>query len=169
MRFFIKKEDLYDALVEVHRETGHDGRNKVVPALAAKYVNVSQDTVALFMKLCGVCLTKKAQKKGVVLEPNVHCQMNSRCQVDLIDEQSKPDGNFEHVPVYQDHLTKFCTLRALTGKTAAAAVNEVLDIFSLFEAPCIPQSDNGREFANQLVTGLREQWPPALKAIPYEI
>lgn len=43
---------------------------------------------------------------------------NSRCQIDLIDFQSQPDSGFKFICVYQDHMTKFCILRALKCKWA---------------------------------------------------
>ena len=47
---------------------------------------------------------------------------------------------------YQDHLTKFALLRPITSKLAAEVGFQLLDIFLLFGAPHILQSDNGREF-----------------------
>lgn len=35
----------------------------------------------------------------------------------------------------------------------------MLDIFLLFGAPCILQSDNGREFCNKLIDDLKVTWP----------
>jgi hypothetical protein len=46
---------------------------------------------------------------------------------------------------YEDHLTKFAVLRPLTSKLAAEVGFQLLDIFLLFGAPHILQSDNGRE------------------------
>ena len=60
--------------------------------------------------------------------------------------------------VYQDHLTKFVILRALKTKTAAEVAYNLIDIFTLFGAPSILQSDNGREFANKIVEDLKLLW-----------
>ncbi len=38
-------------------------------------------------------------------------------QVDLIDMQSEPNGEFKHILNYQDHLTKFVFLKPLKTKT----------------------------------------------------
>ena len=70
-------------------------------------------------------------------------KMNSRAQVELIDIQSQPEGDFKWIVVYQDHLTKFVQLRPLTSKHAPVSY-QLLDTFSIFEAPSILQSDNGR-------------------------
>ncbi|XP_060855206.1 KRAB-A domain-containing protein 2-like [Metopolophium dirhodum] len=84
---------------------------------------------------------------------------NSRCQIDLIDFQSQPDRDLKFICVYQDHLTKFCILKPLTSKRAEQVACVLLDIFCLFGAPASLQSDNGREFCNELINSLREMWP----------
>ncbi|XP_045456891.1 uncharacterized protein LOC123666917 [Melitaea cinxia] len=80
--------------------------------------------------------------------------MNSRCQVYMIDFQTQPDGNFKFIMVYQDHLTKFVLLRALQCKRAAEVAYHLNDIFLTIGAPCILQSDNGREFVNNVISEL---------------
>ncbi|XP_055928730.1 KRAB-A domain-containing protein 2-like [Argiope bruennichi] len=83
--------------------------------------------------------------------------MNSCCQVDLIDMQSQADNEF--IMVYQDHLTKFVLLQPLQSKRAEEVALQVLDIFLIFGAPCILQSDNGREFVNSVIEQLHTNWP----------
>lgn len=92
------------------------------------------------------------------MKPMVFSTMNERCQVDLVDMQSNPDGAFKFIMVYQDHLTKFSILRPLRTKTAVEVAKEVLDIFCIFGAPSIMQSDNGREFVNSVIEELVDMW-----------
>jgi transposase InsO family protein len=92
---------------------------------------------------------KKTQKKRIVVKPILHNEMNSRCQVDLIDMQSNPDPDIKFILVYQDHLTKFVLLRSLHNKRADEVAYHLLDIFTTFGAPNILHSDNGREFCNK--------------------
>lgn len=73
--------------------------------------------------------------------------MNVRTQIDLIDFQSMPDGEYKYVLVYQDHGIKFCQLRPLKEKTHKAVATELIGIFSIFGPPSILQADNGREFS----------------------
>ena len=69
----------------------------------------------------------------------------------MIDYQSNPDGVFKFVMNYQDHLTKFVRLRPLTTKSAKEVALVLLEIFcDNGGAPHILQSDNGREFVNQV-------------------
>nr|CAH7739411.1 unnamed protein product [Callosobruchus chinensis] len=72
----------------------------------------------------------------------VFSEMNSRCQVDLID-----------------HLTKFVQLRPLISKKADEVAKHLIEIFCIFGAPSILQSDNGREFVNAVINELKTMWP----------
>ena len=84
----------------------------------------------------------------------------SRGQVDLIDMQSQPDGDFKFILNYQDHFSKFCVLRPLKFKTASAVAEILVEIFSLMGPPTILQSDNGREFKNQEIKNeVLKMWP----------
>ena len=68
-------------------------------------------------------------------------------QVDLIDMQSFPSGEFKYVLVYQDHGAKFCVLAALKKRTVREVVLQLLSIFATLGPPKLLQTDNGGEFA----------------------
>lgn len=102
---------------------------------------------------------QKSEKKGIVTNPMIFSELNSRCQIDLIDYQSQADGEYKFVLVYQDHLTKFCILKPLKTKRAEEVAHCLLDIFTLFGAPSVLQSDNGREFRNQTINSIKTMWP----------
>jgi hypothetical protein len=57
--------------------------------------------------------------------------------------------------VYQDHLTKFCNIRALTSKHVSEVAFNLIEVFTLFGAPHILQSDNGREFTALVISELK--------------
>ena len=84
----------------------------------------------------------------------IFSKMNSRAQVYLIDMQSQPDRDLKWIPVYQDHLTRFVQLRPVMPKRASEIAYQLLDIFSIFGAHSILQSDNGRKFVNSVITEL---------------
>jgi len=73
--------------------------------------------------------------------------------------QSEPDGYYRFIMNYQDHLTKFTILRPLKSKTAEEVAYQLMNIFCMFGAPFILQSDNGREFANKIIQNLADMWP----------
>ncbi|XP_053309752.1 KRAB-A domain-containing protein 2-like [Spea bombifrons] len=127
--------------------------------LQVKYKNITYEVVMLYLNLCKQCQMKhSAPKKGIVVKPMVSSELNSRCQVDLIDLQSNSDGEYKFIMVYQDHLTKFVQLRPLKTKRAEEVAHHVLSIFLTFGAPAILQSDNGREFSNQVISELCAMW-----------
>ena len=126
---------------------------------AFNYKNVTVESIVTYLRLCEPCQKKqKTLKKGVVVKPILHSEMNSRCQIDLIDMQANPDNKSKFILVYQDHLTKFVLLRALSSKRADEVAFHLLDIFTTFGAPNILHSDNGREFCNQVIQSLCGMW-----------
>lgn len=125
-----------------------------------KYCNVTRTAIQIYLSLCEQCQgKKKIRKKGLVVAPILSDHMNSRCQVDLIDMQSEPDRDYRFILNYQDHLTKFTILKPLKSKTAEEVAYVVVDIFCMFGAPFILQSDNGREFSNRIIEELKDLWP----------
>ncbi|XP_068237121.1 KRAB-A domain-containing protein 2-like [Palaemon carinicauda] len=88
--------------------------------------------------------------------------MNSRAQVDLIDMQSQPDGNYRFIFNYQDHLTKMICLRALQTKTAKEVIKEVLAMWAecklVHGKPRYSQSQGSVERANRDVEAILACW-----------
>ena len=157
---YLSHSQLFDAIRAEHLITGHGARDIMHQKTKAKYANVTKDQLQLFTDLCEDCqLKKKKVRKSLVVKPIVSYDFNNRCQVDLIDMQAQPDGEFKFILNYQDHLTKFVNLRALTYKKADLVADELVEIFCIFGAPQILQSDNGREFANSVVTAVVKKWP----------
>jgi len=73
--------------------------------------------------------------------------------------QSQVYDEFKRILHYQDHLTKFCYLRALKMKQALGVARALVDIFCIQGAPLLLQSDNGKEFVAQVITQLEVLWP----------
>ncbi|GFU78145.1 KRAB-A domain-containing protein 2 [Trichonephila clavipes] len=99
-----------------------------------------------------------APKKDVIVNPMISSELNSRCQVDLIDLPSNRDGEYKFMMVYQNYLTKFVQLRPLKTKKAEEEAYLILPIFLTFGAPVILESDNGREFSNQAISEICSMW-----------
>ena len=149
---YVTYESLFDAIMEYHAEAGkHTGRLLTFKKLQQIYANITMQYVILFIECCETCQQKQGRvKKGVVVKPLVSSRFNSRCQVDCIDMQSCPDGEYRYIMVYQDHLTKFTILEAMKTKEAVEVAGNLVKIFKTFSAPLILHSDNGREFVNKV-------------------
>ena len=61
-------------------------------------------------------------------------------------------GVYRFIMNYEDHLTKFTIIRLLKSKTSEEVAYQLMGIFCMFGAPFILHSDNGREFANKIIT-----------------
>ncbi|GBP85928.1 KRAB-A domain-containing protein 2 [Eumeta japonica] len=152
-------EEYYDILTDIHKSCGHGGRDKIQYKLKDKFVIVRK-AIDLFVSLCPVCQSKRnIPKKGIVTKPILSKDFNERGQVDLIDFQSAPDGQFKWLLNYQDHATKFVHLRPLSSKQASEVALELLKFFLEFGAPYILQSDNGREFTAKIIAEMVNMWP----------
>ena len=164
--FIVSIEELYDRLQEGHIETGHGGRDLMFKHLGKKYKNITFDLCLLFVSLCPTCLLKRRRnRKKLVTKPILSSAPGSRVQCDCIDMQGQPDelvpgqDPFKYILHYQDHHTKLCRLKALKTKSMEEVAHVILLIMLDLGAPGILQTDNGREFDNQLVTKLCEMWP----------
>ena len=152
-------EEYFEILLEIHRSTGHGGRDRMLFALKNRFY-ITVHAINIFLNLCKICNTKKTQKHpNLVVRPLTSDDFNSRGQVDLIDFQSTPFQDYKWVMAYQDHLTKYCHLRPLKSKEVAEVASELWKIFIDFGAPFILQSDNGREFVAKIIEELARMWP----------
>lgn len=159
IKYMVCVEDYYDKLLEAHIQTGHGGRDKMLYYIRDKY-RISKNACEVFASCCHTCNRKKAlPKRGVVVKPITTDGFNIRAQVDLIDLQSTPDGEYKWLLNLQDHATKFCHLRPLKSKHAASVAEVLFIIFLTWGCPMILQSDNGREFVAAIIFALLAQWP----------
>jgi hypothetical protein len=128
--------------------------------LDEKYGNVPRQALEEFLKTCPICIegTQRISKREGI-KPIITKGFNRRGQVDLIDFQSHPDEGMHWLLVYQDHGLKFCYLIPLPSKHAKGIAEKLLFIFTIQGAPAILQSDNGREFENQVIRELASLWP----------
>ena len=119
---------------------GHAGRDKTLEQLKRKYSNVTRVHVKMYISTCKTCEAKKIRpRSSLVAKPIITDDINRRAQVDLIDWHSEKSGEFAYILNYQDHLTKFVTLRAMKTKRAEEVAHHLVDIFCTFGAPNILQ------------------------------
>lgn len=94
--YYVTIDEVFNVIHDAHITVGHGGRTRMIKELNRKYKNVTVESIVTYLRLCEPCQKKqKTVKKGVVIKPIVHNEMNSRCQVDIIDMQSNPDRDYE--------------------------------------------------------------------------
>ena len=140
-RSYVPTEELFDLLAKLHLETGHGGRDIMeVEAKRKNYANVTRDIIKIYITECEECALKRPmRKKGLITNPIVSNDFNSRGQVDLIDWQSEADGDYKWILNYQDNLTKFSVLRACKTKQTKEVSIHLFEIFCLIGAPHVLQ------------------------------
>ncbi|XP_004441803.1 PREDICTED: SCAN domain-containing protein 3 [Ceratotherium simum simum] len=158
IRYYLHSEDLFDILHDTHLSIGHGGRTRMEKELQAKYKNITKEVIMLYLTLCKPCQQKNSKLKKVLTSKPIK-EVNSRCQVDLIDMQLNPDGEYKYIMHYQDLRTKLSFLRSLKSRRPKEVAHALLDIFTIIGAPSVLQSDNGREFSSQIVSELSNIWP----------
>ena len=126
-----------------------------------KWSNLTMEACKLYISFCSDCQEKKKRTvhKGLVVKPVRSETIFSRSQIDLVNLQTLPDGEYKYILPYVNHFTKFCVLKPLTSKRAEEVAGALLDIFLTFGALAILQSDNGREFVNSVLSELSTLWP----------
>ena len=96
IKYYVTYAELFNILHEAHLQIGHGGRNRMIKELQNKYKNITTESIMIYLSLCLPCLKKaKITKKGLVVKPMIFNDMNSRGQVDLIDMQTQPSGEYK--------------------------------------------------------------------------
>ena len=155
---------MYETLKRIHIEMNHCGRDGFYSRISQQFYGITKHICPIFVSYCELCQLKKAKKplKSLVVKPIASSSYLSRGQVDLIDFSTTfPEENqpYKWLLVYQDHFTKFVRMHALKTKTAEEVAEVMMGIFWDMGAPTILQSDNGKEFKNEiLLNTLNRYW-----------
>ena len=136
-------------------------KKKTFAEVKNKWANLTLECCKTFISFCADCQEKKKRKvrKGLVVKPVRSETIFARAQIVLINFQTLPDDQYKYIMTYVNHFTKFCVLTPLTSKRAIEVAHALLPIFLTFGAPVILQSDNGREFVNEVISEMSTLWP----------
>lgn len=149
---YIHLENAYGILVDLHKDTGHGGRDRMSELAKEKYANLTADMVLIFTDQCEPCVLKRnPNQAGYTSEPIITNNFNEHVPADLVDMQDQQCQEFRFFIVYQDHFTKLTQIRPLKRKTAKETTEKIFEFFCTFGAPDVLQNDNGREFKNNIL------------------
>ena len=92
----------------------------------------------IFTDTCPRCIEKMERKKPTAgHQPILTRGFGTRGQVDLIDFQSMPDGDFNFLMNYQDHGVKLLLSKAIVRKRANCVAWVLVEFFTLIGPPSI--------------------------------
>ena len=160
-----KRSQAFDLIREAHLAVGHAAGEKTHQELHRRWSGISRKLCDMYCKICS-CVTQKTQLvRPTDLTPIISRTLNSRGQVDLIDMQSVPDRGYTWILHYQDHALKFSLLVAMKDRRASTVAWKLYKIFRIIGAPRILQSDNRREFVNEVINELAQLFDPEITII----
>lgn len=139
-------ERVFSDLLTAHGVDHRQGRT-LYASIGEICNNVPRDVCKMFTDLCPRCIQRHKRNRPVAgLRPIITNGFNVRGQVDLVDFQSMPDGEFRFLLNYIDHGIKFLFSIPIVRKRASCIAIALLQIFTIIGPPMILQSDNGSEF-----------------------
>lgn len=139
-------ERVFADLVTAHGPDHNKGRT-LYARIAELVCNCPRPVCKLFTDTCPRCIERQQRNRPTAgLRPIITRGFNVRGQVDLIDFQSMPDGNFRFLLNYIDHGIKFLFSVPIIAKRASCIALALFEIFTIIGPPMILQSDNGSEF-----------------------
>jgi transposase InsO family protein len=157
----LSPDDLRALVEKIHIEDGHFGRNSVLASLKRRGL-VFQGMAKMVQQICSNCptcqkWTRTRKMYHPISSPTAAIPFDF-LQIDLISsfaQDNAPSGD-KYILIITDVFSSFCLLRPLKEKTAIAVARELLDVFTTF-GPCRTlQSDNGGEFAAEVIQKLTE-------------
>ena len=171
-RIVLCQEEVFDALYECHRSTGHLGQERTYTLANMKYFNITQKMVRVFCQTCSVCMEKnpiiKASKGA--RKPILSHAWRDRFQVDLIDMRKFAQPNIYGViqrwlMTVKDHSTGFTAVFSLPRKKAKYVAFELEKYFGIVGYPTIFHTDNGNEFTARVVIDILQDMNPSILTV----
>lgn len=139
-------ERVFADLLLAHGEDHNKGRT-LYSRMMETVNNCPRPVCKLFTDTCPHCIEHRDRNRPVAgLRPIITRGFNVRGQVDLVDFQSMPDGEFRFLLNYIDHGIKFLFSIPIVRKRASCIALALFQIFTIIGPPMILQSDNGSEF-----------------------
>ena len=139
-------ERVFADLVTAHGPDHNKGRT-LYASISELVCNCPRPVCKLFTDTCPRCIERQQRNRPTAgLRPIITRGFNVRGQVDLIDFQSMPDGNFRFLLNYIDHGIKFLFSVPIIAKRASCIALALFEIFTIIGPPMILQSDNSSEF-----------------------
>ena len=165
------KENFFEILYEIHSiQRGHIGVMKTENLVQSRYYGFSRMVVQKFISMCSICNMKTVQQSQPRIKPIRSDDFWSRMQIDLIDMRHKPcikkGKTYNWIAHVEDHFSKFHIVWAMEHKSSDEVTEGLRRfVFPYFGLPLIFQCDNGREFKNQQVRELINDWEGDCKII----
>jgi hypothetical protein len=133
-------------LCKIHKDD-HCKGGTIFSRAKERHGNIPREITKMFMDVCPHCIRLSQRKRPIAeIKIIVTNGFGVRGQVDLIDFQSMPDGDFKYLLNYLDNGVKKLTSIPLVFKKVQSVAYALFTIFMEQGPPSILQTDNGDEF-----------------------
>jgi hypothetical protein len=150
-------EKLFANLLKIH-SVDHCKGTTFFKRVKDQHGNVARYVCKMFTDCCPHCIALLSRKRPVSGIKNIiTVGFVVRGQVDLIDFQSMPDGDFQLLMNNIDHGIKKLLSIPLVAKRAASVALALLTIFTKEGPPSILQMDNGSKFSSSASDHIGQQ------------
>ena len=140
MVYVLHQGNMFEELMRIHEGAGHQKSRGFELRVKQHWCRVPRWVTELVVECCSQCNQRAVRKVSTAgHKPILTKGLGNRGQVDLIDFQSCPDGEYKFLLNYQDHGIKLYDCRPLTSKRNTAVAFALLDIFSFIGAPSFLQ------------------------------
>ncbi|SAL97143.1 hypothetical protein, partial, partial [Absidia glauca] len=148
-------EEERKSILEKAHLFGHFGAEAIVKSVhnnGMHWTNIKKEALALVQK-CVPCQRFNIVKTGYNPHRPVHAKLpGDHWAIDLAGPLPLTERKNCYLLIMIDICSRFVILRAIENKTAEAVVKAIIPVFCDFGIPQTLQSDNGKEFANQVMT-----------------
>lgn len=154
-------EERGDLVMQIHRDMGHFGTNRILDRLKRNYWWKGMDEqVANVVRACMPCARTKAgfRVSGKELQPLTMQGLMFKWGMDFAGPLPISERGNKYVLVCIEHMTKWVELIALPDKTSANVARAFLEhILSRYGVPGVVLTDQGTEFQGEFQTLLNHQ------------
>ncbi|KAF9750345.1 Pro-Pol polyprotein, partial [Nosema granulosis] len=161
-RFFTSDEEHFknDFITLQHVNNGHAGRDRLYHLLKSHAYGITRDEVLSIIGSCSICQSRRGMVTRPIIRPIIARSPRERYIADLIDFRYYSDVNdgYKWMLVVVDSFSKYMWTVSLKDKTSVAVVSAIKTIFSINGASFLLHTDNGREFCNNEMRSLLENF-----------
>ena len=139
-------------LTDAHKN-GHPGAKKMIDMIKKQYYGIQQSEIYDFVNACPACLRFNSLKTIQTIVAIPITAKYDRFMIDCVDLRvySSENDGFGWLLQVIDTFTKYLWSIKMTNKSAQSVKTSLNYIFMNFGVPKEIQSDNGKEFKNNLL------------------
>ncbi|GIY95700.1 KRAB-A domain-containing protein 2 [Caerostris extrusa] len=170
-KFYVALEEIYGFLNEAHKWIKHGCRDRIVRKLQSQgIVNITRETVELFLSFCKLCRPgknpiRRVGPKTLISTNSQHKKINdilvnkNEANKPLLNKQTIAQSEIEMNQNRPLHSTCLCVLYPIRCKCTFEIVSNLLSVFTLLGSPQVLHSNFDNHFLHTIIQELKQSLP----------